>query len=264
MNKKKAIILLCCVMIYSAGTFSVFGQKKEIDLKDKRITIRMEGQPLGNVFKYLMENYDIPVGFEESTLDRGLPDYVFHANLPGKPEQRMRISDSVTTTTRAERVFEVQRHPITVTAEDERLEQVFDQIVGQMENYKWEINDGVVNIFPIKGRDERFEKLLGLNIQRFTFEKGQTVRDITTNILALPEFKRFLKENKFFFTGFRQGFNFVIKAQYGRAINVEMDFSNLTFRDLLNKITRIKKGGWILKWKRSMNAPGWEYIDLDI
>jgi hypothetical protein len=247
------------------GTFSVFGQEKETDLKDKRITIKMEQQPLGVVFKYLMENYDIPIGFEESILDRDHSDYDFHTNLPGVPKHRMQNADgSIKFTTTANRVFKAELHPISVNAENERLEKVFNQIVEQMENYKWEINDGVVNIFPIKGRDERFEKLLGIKIQRFTFEKGKTVEDITTNIQLLPEFLRFLKENKLRFTGFRQGTNFVLKAQYGRTINVGMDFSNLTFRGLLNKITKIKRGGWVLKWKWIAKTTGAEHIDIDI
>ena len=266
MSKKTAMAILHCVIIYLVGTFSVFGQEKEADLKDKRITIRMEQQPLGEVFKYLMEIYDIPIGFEESTRDRGRPDFRFHANLPGNPKHGTQTADgSVKFTTAYRRVFQAERHPITVNAENERLEEVFDQIVGQMENYKWEINDGVVNIFPVRGRDERFDRLLGMNVQRFTLEKGKTIEDITTNILALPEFIRFLKDNKLLFDGVRYGAaTFVLKAQYGRPINVGMNFSNLTFRDLLNKITKIKGGGWVLKWKWKSKTPGWEHIDLDI
>jgi hypothetical protein len=265
MNKRTAMVMLYGIIICLAGTFPVFGQEKEIDLKDKRITIKMEKQPLGLVFKYLMENYDIPIGFEESTLDRGLPDYNFHANLPGKPAHRMQNADgSITFATTAERVFKAESHPITVNAENERLEEVFNQIVEQMENYKWEINDDVINIFPIKGRDERFEKLLGINIQRFTFEKGKTVEDITTNIQLLPEFLRFMGKNKLVFTGMRAGADFILKAQYGRTINVGMDFSNLTFRDLLNKITKIKRGGWVLKWKWISRTTGDEHIEIDI
>lgn len=254
-----------CIVFIIVVSVPGICQEKEIDLKDTRITIKMENQPLGAIFKYLMENYDIPIGFEESTLDRGLPDNDFNTNLPGKPKNRMKNADgSITFTTTAERVFKAEIHPITVNVINGRLEEVFNQIVNQMENYKWEINDGVVNIFPIKGRDERFEELLGINIQRFTFEKGQTIKDITKNIQSLPEFLRFMGRNKLVFTGVRSGVNFILKAQYGRTIEVGMDFSNLTFRDLLNKITKIKRGGWILKWKWISNTDGEEYIDIDI
>lgn len=265
MSKKTAIVLLSCIIICLGGAFSVSGQEKEVDLKETRITINMENRALGEVFQYLMENYDIPIGFEESTLDRGLPDYKFHANLPTGAKSVTKSTDgSITFTYILKRDFKAERHRITIKAENERLEEVFDQIVGQMQNYKWEINDGVVNIFPIKGRDERFERLLGLNIERFTFEKGQTVGDITTRIQSLHEFLKFMGKNKLVFYGVRQGANFVLKVQYDRKIEVGMAFSNLTFRELLNKITRIKRGGWVLKWQGISRETGKEEIDIDI
>lgn len=265
-SKKTAVVTLYCMIFFLAGTFSIFGREKETDLKGKRITIRMEKQPLGVVFKYLMENYDIPIGFEESALDRRLPDFRFHANLPGQPQYKTQSADGVEITwTYKRRIFKAKKYPITLDAKDERLEEVFDKIVEQMENYKWEINDGVVNIFPVKGRDERFERLMGIHVQRFVLEKGKTVEDITTNLLALPEFEKFLKENKLEFLGIRWGTTTdVLKAQYGRIINEGMDFSNLTFRDLLNKITKIKRGGWVLRWLWNSRAKGWEHIDIDI
>ena len=265
MNKKTAVIILCCIMTYLVGTFSVSGQEKEIDLKDKRITIKMEKQPLGLVFRYLMENYEIPIGFEESILDRNHIDYDFDTNLPAIATLKQQNADgSVKMTTTSEAAFKAKLHPITLDFENGNLKDVFNQIVKQMENYKWEINEGVVNIFPIKGRDERFEKLLELNIKKFTFEKGKTVQDITTNIVLLPEFRSFMKESNFHFSDFREGTNFVIKAQYGRTIDEGMDFSNLTFRELLNKATKIKKGGWILKWRYVSKTTGKEIIDIDI
>lgn len=265
MNKKKAVIILYCIMIYLVGTFSVFGQEKQIDLKDKRITIKMEKQPLGLVFRYLMENYDIPIGFEESILDRNHIDYDFETNLPAIATHKQQNADgSIKMTTTSEAAFKAKLHLITLDFENGKLKDVFNQIIKQMENYKWEINDGVINILPITGRDERFEKLLGLHIERFIFEKGKTVEDITTKIILLPEFRSFMKQTNFDFHGIRTGVDFVIKAQYGRTIDEGMDFSNLTFRELLNKITKVKKGGWILKWRYISRTTGKELIDIDI
>jgi hypothetical protein len=265
MNKKTAVMMLGCIMIYLVGTFSAFGQEKEIDLKDKRITIKMEKQPLGLVFRYLMENYEIPIGFEESILDRNHIEYAFDTNLPAvATHKQQKAGGSIKLTTTSETAFKANLHPITLNFENGKLKDVFNQIVKQMENYKWEINNGVVNIFPIKGRDERFEKLLGLHIERFAFEKGKTVEDITNNIMLLPEFRSFIKDSNLYFYGIRTGVNFVIKAQYGRTIDEGMDFSNLTFRELLNKATKIKKGGWILKWRYVLKTTGKELINIDI
>lgn len=265
MNKKTAIVMLYGLIIYLVGTVSVLGQEKKIDLKDTRITIKMENQPLGKVFKYLMENYDIPIGFEQSILDRDHSDYDFYTNVPAAATHRMANADgSITVTTTGERIFKAELHPITVNAENEKLEEVFTQIVEQMLHYKWEINDGVVNIFPTQGRDERIEKLLELNIKKFTFEKGKTIEEITTSIQSLHEFLRFMYKNKLLFTGGRHGSNFLLTAQYGKTIEVGMDFSNLALRELLNKITKIKRGGWILKWKRMSVTTDEEHIDIDI
>jgi hypothetical protein len=265
MKKRAAVVVLYCVAIYAAGASPVFGQEKETDLKDKRISIRMEKQPLGLIFRYLMENYDVPIGFEESVLDRGYSDYDFEVNLPAVAKHTMASADGrITATTKSERAFKATLHPITVNVENGRVEEVFTQIVKQMENYTWEINGGVVNIFPIKGRDERFKNLLEINISRFTLERGQTVGDITTKIMSLDEFLRFMYDNKLLFSGVREGANFVLKAQYGRRLDVGMDFSHLTFRDLLNKITKIKRGGWVLKWRGISKRTGGEHINIDI
>jgi hypothetical protein len=262
MNRKKAIIVLCCVTFCLLGAAPVSGQGARTDLKEKRITITMEAQPLGEVFRYLMVNYDIPIGFEESVLDRGRPDFAFQPNLPAKAQHRAESPDGyLKLNITAQREFQPGVHPITLYIEDGSVEEVFDEIVRQMENYKWEINDGVVNIFPVKGRDPRFERLLSLRVNSFTFEKGKTVQGLTTNIMSLPEF---MQENKLHFNGQRLGTNFVIRAQYGRVIDEGMDFSNLTFRDLLNRITKVKRGGWRLKWKWISKTTGEEHIDIDI
>lgn len=251
---------------YLVGTCSVFGQEEKTELKDKKITIRMEAQPLGTVFQYLMVKYDIPIGFEESDLDMENNDLYFETNpAPWAQSKARSVDGSIQITLKAQRGFEAGKHPITLYIDDGRLEQVFDEIVRQMDNYKWEINDGVVNIFPVKGRNRKFEELMRMNISRFTFEKGKTIDDITKNIIALPEFGSFMNKNKIRFDGLRAGnFDFVTEAQYGRVINEGMDFSNLTFRDLLNKVTKVKRGGWVLRWKRVLANRGAEPTDLDV
>ena len=267
MNKKTTLPLLCGLIFYCAGTFPAFGQERAVNLQDKRITIQMEKQPLGMVFRYLMKNYDIPIGFEQSSLDKYQPDYDFEVNFSLQfIWARANADGSVRIVSSERRGFIAEKHPITVHAENERLEEVFNRIVPQMENYKWEINDGVVNIFPAKGRDERFEQLLGLQIEKFALAEGATIMDITENIKLLPGFFSFQPENEFSFLCYRyRGSSYARKAQYGKVIGEKLEFSNLTLRELLNKCTKIKRGSWTLRWVLSRNTPeGWEYIGLDI
>jgi hypothetical protein len=259
MNKKTAIIVLYCIIIYLAGTSSVFGQEKEVALKDKRITLKTEKIPFGRVLGYLMEFYDIPIGFEQSILDRNTAEFRFSANSPGVVQYPLENIDGVFKIP-ANSGFKPPLHPVTLNAENERLEDVLNKIIKQIENYKWEINDGVVNIYPIKGRDDRFEKLLELKINRFVLEKGKPIWEITTNIKSLPEFSAFTTKNNLRFNGARSGPVGALQEMYGRKIDEGMEFSNLTFRELLNEITKIKRGGWILRWQgisnqRQANSP---------
>jgi hypothetical protein len=263
MNKKTVVIALCCVMIYLTGMDSICGQNKEVNLKDKRITLKTEKIPFGRVLGYLMEFYDVPIGFVESILDRNTAEFRFSANSPGVAQYPLENVDGVFKIP-ANSGFKPPLHPVTLNAENERLEDVLNKIVKQIENYKWKINDGVVNIYPIKGRDDRFEKLLDLKINRFVFEKGTPVWAITTNIKSLPEFSAFMTKNNLRFTGGRSGPSGALQQMYGRKVDEGMDFSNLTFRELLNKITKIKRGGWILKWRFISKKTGEEFIDIDI
>jgi hypothetical protein len=250
--------------MFLSGTSAVIGQEKELSLKEKRITIKMENQPLGLVFRYLMENYNIPIGFEKSLLDQDHSEYFFDTNFPSAGEATFKDSNGIAEFTfRVESKFTADLHPITVNLDNGKLEDVFDKIVGQMQHYKWEINDDVVNIFPVRGRVKKFEKMMGLKISDFKLEKGKTVNDITIGIKKLPEFSKFVKENNLFFRGYRPGGPIRVNAQYGRTINAEMNFSNLTFRELLNGITKVKKGGWMLRWGRIKDS-GAELIDIDI
>jgi hypothetical protein len=267
-NKMNIVVLRYKVALFTmmllVGGFSAFGQEKQINLKDKRITIKMEKQPLGLVFRYLMENYDIPIGFEESLLDKDHNEYFFDTNLPSVGEANFQSTNGIAELKfRVETKFTAELHPITVKFDNGKLEEVFDKIVGQMEHYKWEINDNVINIFPTQGRVEKFQKMMEVKIADFKFEKGKTVNDITINIKKLPEFIKFVQENNLVFFGYRPGGAIRVKAQYGRTVDAEMNFSNLTFRELLNKITKVKKGGWMVRWGRTKPS-GRELIDIDI
>lgn len=241
-----------------------FGQQEEVNLVDKKITIKIEKKPLGEVFKYLMKNYDILIGFEGSNSDMGHPDYAFETNLSKTETTELKSQDGLKAKITAENVFLARNHLITVIAENKRLKEVFDTIVQQMKYYDWEIKEDVVNIFPKKGRDLRLKKLLETNISSFKFEIGETIWQITTKIKELPEIKKFANENNFYFSGERTGLVSILESQYGKKIDVEMDFSNITFKELLNKITKIKRGGWIIENHGFSKTVQKEYIVIDI
>jgi hypothetical protein len=243
---KKIILLALLICLCFSGSF---GQDNSVDLKAKKITLKLKDKPLWLVFQHLMVKYDVPIGLEGSTLDNGNADYAFNTNLPYiNPNSKIIDGNYV-----------IKNNLLNIDVENASLETVLDEIVRQMKNYKWEINDDVVNIIPTKGRDERNEKLLALNISSFSFQKNFSIGQIRNNILDLPEIQTFLSEQKIFSTKWRA---FVASAT--RRLPVEMKFSNLTLRDLLNKITKIKRGGWLLRQSYLYGTAEKEYIEIDI
>ena len=256
MKRQFLFALLNCALVCLIGPLCAAGQESDVDLKDKKITIRMEHQSLRTIFKVLMTDYDVPIGFEESVLDREHDDYGFWTNLTKEIPKQNSVGTDVEVNAKAkiqvsitiEEVFEIKEHWISVNAKNERLGNVLDSIVEQMENYEWEINDGVVNIFPIRGRDEKYQKLLDLNIKDFKLRLPGHIWLIKARLCSLPEFKRFIEENQLYHSCSVSG-GFVDEIM--RPLPGEMNFSNLTLKGLLNKITRIKRGGWILKHHHS-------------
>lgn len=262
MKIKHSVVILITV-ICLAGMESARGQDNRSALGDRLVTLKTENQAIRLIFYYLMKNHDVRIGFEQSDLDRNYFDYFFQTN-PNGSKVTLGADGVLRMDPKLRDVRGPKTHPISVDLTNEKLEAVLDRIVQQMENYRWEINEGVVNIYPNKGRNERFEKLLNLKIKYFTLEKNQTVMDITPAIRQLPEVSEFLRANNMFLTVVRSGSSGEIESQYGRALGEKMEFSDLSLRDLLNKITVIKGGGWLLKWKPTVSSSGRDYIDIDI
>jgi hypothetical protein len=257
-------LLKYCALILIFGVLTSFAQQKPLDPAEQKVTIQMEKKPLGDVFRFLMENYEVSIGLERSSLDIGNSDYDFQPNLPSVAKSKTINADgSIKIDIKVEREFLAKEHTITLDIKDGTLKDAMDQIVDQMDNYKWEFNSSVVNIFPAKGRDDRFKEMLEMKIAKFTLPAGSKVDDITFHLIALPAFQQWLKKNKFHINPVHTGSSILLNAQYGRKLDEELAFSNLTFRELLNEITKKKKGGWIFR-QRNFFTNGEAHIDLDI
>jgi len=254
MRKSLKIIVLNLILILFVRVIYAFGQQKESALKSKKVTINAEKKSLNYVLGQLITNYDIAIGFEVSALDKYHHEYEFIVNVPYL-EKEIMLSGVPT----PDSFPRVKEHWFTVKAENKRLEDVLDIIVKQMPNYKWEINDNVVNILPIQGRDKRYEKLLNIKIKSFTYQKGYPIAFIRDAILNLPEVKKFLDDNNMLSTTVRRYGDYT-----NRGLPNEMKFSDLTYRDLLNKITKVKRGGWMLLNPYVLPKSEKEYLNIEI
>lgn len=246
-----SFIAIVCIVGSTAG----FGQVKKERLEDKRVTIQMSQKPLWDVFAKLMWKDNIAIGFEEATLDRDHDDYDFPTNIAFDgdfvefPDGSRRLMGSVIPT--------IKHHLITVNFRNSKLEDVLNDIVKQMKNYAWEIDDDVVNIYPIRGRDQRFEELLGLKIRQCSVEKGNQLGMLRTAVFFLPEFKEFVTQKRLF-----ADTQIETPAYSERLVRSDMTFSDLTFKELLNRITSLKRGGWIMKANKHDSARNQDSIEI--
>jgi hypothetical protein len=266
MRNKQVILFLFPIIVFTfLGIIQVSGQEKESSLKDRKVTIKRENESLATIFKDLIERYDIAVGFEESTFDSAHRNYVFEVNIPFHNKNCNAGGLLVNTKKCKPRIIEAKQNKFTINVENERLENVLDLIVEKMQYYKWEINDDVVNIFPAVGRDKRFELLLNTKIKNFTVQriraaKKKTIYDLRDSIASIPEFREFLKNNSLYYSS--QRYN---SPNLERELPAEeITFSDLTLKELLNKITKIKRGGWALRQNKLMNDSRGMIVDIDI
>lgn len=241
-----------------------WGQEKEISLKDKRVSIHRENASLGTVFRDLIERYDVPIGFEESTLDAQHSDYLFEVNIAFEGNMCRVISSSGRERKCEQIEFKAKEIKFTISADNEPLENVLNQIVLQMKHYKWEINDGVVNIFPMIGRDPRFENLMNVKVKSFINRNGigtesKKIGYIQGNVLMTPEIIEYLRENNL---GLTTSHNF--SPNRGRELPCDLKYSNVTFKELLNKITKCKRGGWIIKRNDFLERDSIDALQLEI
>lgn len=251
MSKKIIALFINSLMLILMSVVAVFGQESKVAVKDRRITIQMDQRSLYSVFWNLIQKYDVTIGLEESSLDRDRGHYYFETNR--LTEKYLPVyKDS------AQPFPGFRENLITVNYTDAKLEVVINDIVKQMKNYSWEIDDDVVNIFPIRGRDERLKKLLDRPIAKFRAGVGADVGSIQPQImLFLPEFTTFAREN-----------NLEIKTD-SPASDFEalilpngLAYNNMTFKHLLNAITKSKRGGWMLQIQNQAENPDKQFIRI--
>jgi hypothetical protein len=238
MLSKQFICSFVTLIVIVIGHHAANGQTRSSQLSNRRITIEMDSRPLYDVLIKLIYVYDVPVGFEESTLDSGHDDYFFQTNIPPQGERLKYLKEP-----QYHWNLSIKSHLISLNYKNQPLSVVLDDLVRQMENYSWKIEDDVVNIFPKNGRNPLFAKLLSLQIDEFQVGKGAKVGAIQPALVFnSPGLSSFLKANGLFIE------SFISSPRYlDRPLPVELSFSNISFKKLLNGITRAKRGGWIIR-----------------
>jgi hypothetical protein len=235
------------------GTIQTIGKENGLLLKNKLISIHYENAHLGTIFRDLIENYDVAIGLELSNLDSDHTEYHFETNRIYDNQSYSIDSRTGAKKKVEQRIFYVKTKQFTIKAENEPLENVLNEIVSQMKYYDWEINDDIVNIFPIEGRDEKVQELLNTKIKNYTLQidkfavNSLRIHALVGIINILPEIREFRRNNE-------------IQVSIGanppnsdRPFTETLVFSDLTLKELLNKITKHKRGGWHINYSKTGN-----------
>lgn len=225
---------LCILVVICVSVIDTLAQESDSELRNRRISIRLENRTFADVAMYLMEKYDVAIGMEFSAADFGSRHFDFTENLV--PE-----GDFLEVFER-NRAIDPKAWGVTVSFRDAPLADVMDAVVRQLKHYEWEIRDEVVNIYPKVERNQKYQELLDLKINRFRFPKGTRLSSLLNEVVALPELRQCLASNRINWSMARR----VRYSDLSRSLAQDLEFQNLTLRELLNKITRIKRGGWIL------------------
>jgi hypothetical protein len=148
-----------------------------------------------------------------------------------------------------------------------KLKDILDGIVAVEPRYRWEIEDGAVNLMPV----EEY-KMLNVRISEFKMESA-TILEMLEALKQNPEFKRGLAELKLYepppATDDAGGFVFIIGG--GKPVEPKKRFSvyrrGATVRQLLNEIVHSEGDAiWSYRERQSteVTEPSKRYFELGL
>jgi hypothetical protein len=159
------------------------------------VDLNLERVSLIYLLDTISQTYRIPIGFERSTRE--------------KDERKFNIA-----------------------ATGQILTDVLDSIIAQDPEYRWEINDEVINIIPVRNRSPFLEKFLAISNEKFEPPQGLTHYEMRQAILNLPKVSELLLKNKVKLLVLDSpGLNF-----YPDSYEVNME--RTTTRSILNRLVR--------------------------
>lgn len=195
--QRQLLPALCGAVLLFGISLTVSAQ--EVLLATKQLKdVRVRSENLSSLLADIALQYDIPIGFE-----RAMNDGDFK-------EMRIRI-EKVT------------------------LAELLTQLMAEHREYSWEINDGMVHVFPKEGRrDPIVERLLNVEIKTFLLKKGTVTWDVETTLLKTPEFKEVVDAYGLGSLGWTSSGFYIPHLGKNYALNV----SKTTVRSILDRIVR--------------------------
>ncbi len=195
---------ICVLVMFLGASNFYYAQKSAVVSKDGKLAVmqlenvQIEAQSIGRLFSKLSLFYNIPIGLETALNDDEFATY----NIDFK---KGTLSDLLT------------------------------QFVSQHNYYIWEIQDGVVYIFPKNNyRDVLLSELLETKISSFSVKEETSCWMFVESLVDTLEIESVLKANG---TTYRErNFSGAYIPQVGR--NFTLDVSNTALKSILNKVVK--------------------------
>jgi hypothetical protein len=190
---------------------SYFGQTQNEDILDKKINVVVKKGTLYQVCAQFGSLEGIPIGFEGGIgMDMG-----------------------------AGKIIEI---------ESGTLREILDSIIKQEPDYKWEVQDGVVNIYPVRSRDDVIKTLLETNFENFSSKKEGGRQEIARYIEDHYKIVTFLNSRQIQLSLFTRA------DLYAKDETTDVYISSVDLRGVLNKV--VKDSGDSKLWSISRAKNG--------
>lgn len=202
----------------------------DAEIRKIRISVTARDKVLGAVLYEVAVRSGVPIGLEIADKFDDRRDFQFSPVLSigqsydGAPIYLAAVSDNYSTAKRR----------YSVDFKMKRLEEILDQLVGDMGDYVWWTEDGIVNIAPAKRGGSSLQELMSLKIKEFKFPAGRSILRLMDEVRKLPELTRF-----------RAAFSH--PGGHSRdllTMREDLIIRDVSFKELLNKLAKINGCGW--------------------
>jgi hypothetical protein len=140
---------------------------------------------------------------------------------------------------------------ININASEEPLRSILDNILKQDPRYRWELRNGVINVFPSKA-GAGFLDVVVLHFE----EKDIDAEDVPALLMSKPEVQLRLASLGMTYQGGSQ-----YDGPYRSLPRFSIKLSNKTVREMLNELTR---RGYTHCWRTSRYGAAGKYVYLSL
>jgi len=165
-----------------------------------------------------------PMRIEQKSLTEGLADVLRAARKPGG-------------IARIHKRGSVERKLTTLVNDPVRIAAALDTLISTEPEYKWVLENGVVNILPKK----ELPSLLSVQVRIFEAKNTASMHDLVAKLLASPEVKKAQVEFHLEANPLRFGFdrlNHPSTESTEEKRTLDVQCRNCTVREVLNRIVR--------------------------